>query len=258
MQNQKKFFMSGKLPFAVKNDVAEMPAHGQVKLFSFTLIELLVVIAIIAILAAMLMPALQQARERAQATSCQSNLKQVTTGLLLYADNNKDYFPIPVESKDNGFDPLRNPGQFIYWGARMVRDKLATPGVLRCPTFNAKDKLGYDEATGQNMGDFTRLYGLRMGDDKNEGAHNKSGYSAGFLPKIKKSTIYILIGDSRISQTSEDMFHFFGPWNTNNLLSRRHMSQSLINLGFADGHVAGMSKDGVRGLGDVFTGQYIW
>ncbi|MBR1953161.1 MAG: prepilin-type N-terminal cleavage/methylation domain-containing protein, partial [Lentisphaeria bacterium] len=51
MQNQKKFFMSGKLPCALKNDAAEMPAHGQVKLFSFTLIELLVVIAIIAILA---------------------------------------------------------------------------------------------------------------------------------------------------------------------------------------------------------------
>ena len=252
MQNLKKFFMSGKLPFAVKNNAVEIPAHGQVKLFSFTLIELLVVIAIIAILAAMLMPALQQARERAQATSCQSNLKQVTTGLLLYADNNKDYFPIPVDQS------LNNPGNFIYWGARMLRDKFATPGVLRCPTFNAKDKLGYEESTGQNMGDFTQLYGLRMGAENNDGAHNKSNYSAGFLPKIKKPTIYILIGDSRVNLTSENMWHFFGPWNTANLLARRHMSQSLINLGFADGHVAGMSKDGVRGLGDVFTGQYIW
>ena len=218
----------------------------------FTLIELLVVIAIIAILAAMLMPALQQARERAQATSCQSNLKQVTTGLLLYTDSNKDYFPIPLDQSPN------NPSQFIYWGARQVRAKLATPGVLRCPTYNAPDKLGYNEATGQSMGNYDKIYALRMGAENNDGAHNKSGYSAGFLPKIKKPTIYILIGDSRSSKTSEHMFHFFGPWDTANLLARRHMSQSMVNLGFADGHVAGMSKDGVRGLGDVFTGNYIW
>ena len=54
------------------------------------------------------------------------------------------------------------------------------------------------------------------------------------------------------------MFHCFGPWNTANLLSRRHMARSLVNLGFADGHVAGMSKDAVRGFDDVFPGEYIW
>ena len=108
------------------------------------------------------------------------------------------------------------------------------------------------------MGNYNNIYALRMGADNHDGAHNKSAQPAGYLPRIPKPTIYILVGDSRISKTSEDMFHFFGPWDTSNLLSRRHMRQSLINLGFADGHVSGMSKDAVCNLGDKFTGKYIW
>src|SRR6516225_7077413 len=80
---------------------------------AFTLIELLVVIAIIAILAAILFPVFAQAREKARATACLSNLKQLALGWLMYAQDYDETYVMTAGQKP--FDPNLGYAPQIYW-----------------------------------------------------------------------------------------------------------------------------------------------
>ena len=99
--------------------VRRSPENRPVELMHFTLIELLVVIAIIAILAAMLMPALEQARRQARMVTCKSNLRQIGLGFTMYANSWDGYYPMrgPV---------ARNYGRPFAWD-QLMTDK-PTPG----------------------------------------------------------------------------------------------------------------------------------
>jgi prepilin-type N-terminal cleavage/methylation domain-containing protein/prepilin-type processing-associated H-X9-DG protein len=84
----------------------------------FTLIELLVVIAIIAVLMAILMPALNRAREQGMRSTCLSNLKQLTLAWIMYADEHDDHL-VNGDTGEYGIHPDQDPWVLRDWSANM-------------------------------------------------------------------------------------------------------------------------------------------
>ena len=111
---------------------------------AFTLVELLVVVGVVAVLVALLMPALGRARENARRTQCANHLRQLALGFLLYGNANRYAWPLaaPFEGVPTAADPF-DPAEWVHWHpgqdvreSSVLRylDAGAAPAVFLCPS----------------------------------------------------------------------------------------------------------------------------
>ena len=207
----------------------------------FTLVELLVVIGIIAILVSLLMPALTKARNSAVTVQCASNLRQLATAFVLYANNHNGTMPQlnSGNSADNA-SLKKNWWTNMVVGARVLDASFPTPAdeeeglvgkaLLQCPArppqalekLNASTTLpeshyGLNDAVNKALNPNRSFFGY-VGGGQNNGGKDSDWNK---IVRIKRSSLIIMLGDAEKRQSRKGSKVMKGPfggakWNQAN------------------------------------------